>query len=141
MKHSERARVAPLYLTFTHPFRTQEIMHKQPPAVAACGGGLRPPFAMLPLATLPLGTLPLDTLPLDTLPLDTLPLATLPSARPPPQAAAHPAARPAAHPAAHRLRRRLLAAACGRLALLFEVAMRCLASDGEGDLWSAVFVT
>ena len=34
MKHNERARVAPLYLTFTHPFRTQKI-HERPPAAAA----------------------------------------------------------------------------------------------------------
>jgi hypothetical protein len=28
MKHNERARVAPLYLTFTHPFRTQKKMQR-----------------------------------------------------------------------------------------------------------------
>ena len=41
MKHNERARVAPLYLTLTHPFRTQKI-HERPPAA---GGGLRRPAA------------------------------------------------------------------------------------------------
>ena len=35
MKHNERARVAPLYFTFTNPFRTQKT-HERPPA-AACG--------------------------------------------------------------------------------------------------------
>ena len=43
MKHNERARVAPLYLTFTHPFRTQKT-HERPPA-AACGGLRRRPAA------------------------------------------------------------------------------------------------
>ena len=28
MKHNERARVAPLYLTFTHPYRTQKKMQR-----------------------------------------------------------------------------------------------------------------
>jgi len=32
MKHNERARVTPLYITFTHPFRK---MHERPPAAAA----------------------------------------------------------------------------------------------------------
>ena len=41
MKHNERARVAPLYLTLTHPFRTQKI-HERPPAA---GGRLRRPAA------------------------------------------------------------------------------------------------
>ena len=65
MKHNERARVAPLYLTFTHLA-----------SAAACGGGLRP-FATLPLVMLPLATLPPATLPLTTLPLAMLPRAML----------------------------------------------------------------
>ena len=51
MKHNERARVAPLYLTFTHPFRTQKI-HERPPA-AACGRHSPRCRSPLPFATLP----------------------------------------------------------------------------------------
>ena len=73
MKHNERARVAPLYLTLTPPFRTQKYMNGR--RAAACGGlcgGLRPAAACgnrsprrrsLPLATLPPATLKFATLP------------------------------------------------------------------------------
>ena len=95
MKHNERARVAPLYLTFTHPFRTQKI-HERPPAA---GGGLRRPAACLRRRLRPpFATLPLDTLPLATLPPATLPFATLPACgglRPPGAQWRRPAAPPA----------------------------------------------
>ena len=46
MKHNERARVAPLYLTFTHPFRTQRVMNKRSQAAAACNRLRRRPAAV-----------------------------------------------------------------------------------------------
>ena len=73
MKHNERARVAPLYLTFTYPLSyTEKYMNGRLRRVAACGG-LRPAAACgnrsprrrrsLPLATLPPATLLFATLP------------------------------------------------------------------------------